>query len=308
MMMMMMMGTPNLNAYISGIVERKRSASLLEVASVASLLEGVEEEGCNEDYVFKCCCYRTSETGLMAACDDCDVWSHAHCNGYEELTDNDAYLCGFCLVAKENTNCKPICCNGEGKDKEAFLVCRSCRGIAHPGCIGGLGLDPSDSPGPFTCNKCSKDANPEVSVFKTVKCSLKSVVKDDISIEKLQDAASRSSQIMTHGLHLLKLYLIHCFDNDLPLPRLDRKFVHSAMMVCCESTGRGGRLGEATAEIRCTLKGFAEEHYPVEKVSAYNLSAPMDYMADDVVTMYERNIQQQYEGYLQRYVDILTGE
>jgi hypothetical protein len=176
------------------------------------------------------------------------------------------------------------------------------------GCTGGLGPDPSDSPGPFTCNKCSKDTTPEVSVFKTVKCSLKSVVKDDISIKKLQDAASRSSQIMTHGLHLLKLYLIHCFDNDLPLPRLDRKFVHSAMMVCCGSTGRGARLGEAAAEIRNTLTGFAEEHYPVEKVSAYHLKTVLDYMADDVVTMYERNIQQQYEGYLQRYVDILTGE
>jgi hypothetical protein len=124
------------------------------VSSKASLPEGAEGEGWNEDYVFKCCCNRSSETGLMAACDVCDVWSHNFCNGYGELKDNDAYLCGFCLVAKGDTNCKPICCNGEGKDKEAFLVCRSCQAMVHVSCQGDI--RPDMLAAPFVCWNCGE--------------------------------------------------------------------------------------------------------------------------------------------------------
>ncbi len=48
--------------------------------------------------------------------------------------------------------------------------------------------------------------------YQCIKTSLKSVVKDDIVVSKLMEAALRTNSIMIHTLQLLKLYLIHCYD------------------------------------------------------------------------------------------------
>ena len=61
--------------------------------------------------------------------------------------------------------------------------------------------------------------------FQCVKTSLKSVVKNEAVIEKLTQAALLTNRIMTHSLHFLKLYLIHCYDAGDALPAIDKPFV-----------------------------------------------------------------------------------
>ena len=59
--------------------------------------------------------------------------------------------------------------------------------------------------------------------FQCVKTSLKSVVKDEAIIEKLTNAALLTNRIMTHSLHFLKLYLIHCSDAGDALPTINKQ-------------------------------------------------------------------------------------
>ena len=50
---------------------------------------------------------------------------------------------------------------------------------------------------------------------KTIKVALKNIVKDDIVIEKLGDVVVKAHKIVTHTLQFMKLYFIHCYDNDI---------------------------------------------------------------------------------------------
>lgn len=67
-----------------------------------------------------------------------------------------------------------------------------------------------------------------------VKTSLKSVLKNNVVIAELTDAALRFNSIIIHTLQLLKLYLFHSCDEGVELPMLDRQFVTSIMKVLCK--------------------------------------------------------------------------
>jgi hypothetical protein len=67
--------------------------------------------------------------------------------------------------------------------------------------------------------------------YQTIKTSLKSVVKDEVVIEKLTNAAT-----LTH-LQFLKLYSNHLFDTG---NAVDKPFVNAVMKILCgKSNNRG---------------------------------------------------------------------
>jgi hypothetical protein len=62
------------------------------------------------------------------------------------------------------------------------------------------------------------DPVPGLPSYQTIKTSLKRVARNDVVIEKLQEATKRVNTIITHGLHFLKLYLLHCYETGVPFP------------------------------------------------------------------------------------------
>ena len=151
------------------------------------------------------------------------------------------------------------------------------------------------------------DEEADGAYFQTIKTSLKSVVKNPMVIEKLIDAANLTNQIMTHTLQFMKLYLIHCYDNDEALPMLDRPFVTAVMKVLCQSpaTGRPPKL--ETLLLKQKLKEFHEVHYlPIMQntLNYKHLNTVLDYMSNDIETMYENNVKQRYFTYVERFVNI----
>lgn len=143
--------------------------------------------------------------------------------------------------------------------------------------------------------------------YQCIKTSLKSVVRDDAVIAKLQDAALRANAIMTHTLQLLKLYLIHCYDSGTPLPTIDRQFVTSVMKILCEEPNCGRPPNEETKRIKDTLKAFYKEHYKpcvVGRLNYRHMSTVLEYLAIDVITMYENNIKQHFVEYVERFINV----
>ncbi len=163
------------------------------------------------------------------------------------------------------------------------------------------------------CNCTMQD--PCKAFYQCIKTSLKSVVRDDIVIEKLQDAATRANSIMIHTLQLLKLYLLHCHDMGEPLPLLDRQFVTSVMKVLCEEPTSGRPPSVETKRIKEMLKAFYSEHYEphmkiqhsvldFSKLNYRHLKTVLDYLSTDVITMYETNIKQHFVEYVERFVNV----
>lgn len=145
--------------------------------------------------------------------------------------------------------------------------------------------------------------------FQCIKTSLKSVVRNEAVIQKLGNAALLTNRIMTHALQFLKLYLIHCFDRGDPLPAIDKPFVNAVMKILCEKTTNGGRPpSTATQELKAHLTEFYREHFEYLTCDTMNythLNTVLDYMAIDVITMYENNIKQHFCEYVERFVNVV---
>ena len=133
------------------------------------------------------------------------------------------------------------------------------------------------------------------------------MVQNEIVIEKLQDAALRANKIMTHTLQLIKLYLLHCYDKSIEFPKIDRQFVTSVMKVLCKEPKTGRPPKEETKRIKDKLKSFYEAHYEAyiaEKLDYTHLNTVLDYLAIDVITMYENNIKVHYVEYVKKFVNV----
>ncbi len=88
------------------------------------------------------------------------------------------------------------------------------------------------------CPESMKEPPDPIPTYQTIKTSLKRVARNDVVIEKLQEATKRANTIMTHGLHLLKLYLLHCYETGLPFPKLDKEFIKEVLKVRVRTPSR----------------------------------------------------------------------
>lgn len=143
--------------------------------------------------------------------------------------------------------------------------------------------------------------------YRCIKTSLKSVVKEKIVIDKLTDTAIRANNIMIHTLQFMKLYFIHCYDTNIPLPVIDKQFIMSVMKILCKPPTTGRAPSEKTKAIKHVLKEFHEQHYKssmIDELNYRDMTGTLDYLATDVVTMYENNIKQHFVEYVERFVNV----
>ncbi|CAK9866201.1 unnamed protein product [Sphagnum jensenii] len=144
------------------------------------------------------------------------------------------------------------------------------------------------------CPKSMKEPPDLIPTYQMIKMSLKRVALNDVVIEKLQEATKRANTIMTHGLHFLKLYLLHCYETGLPFPKLDKEFVKEVLKVPAKL---GRPAGEKDASTKRVLRDLYDQHYKpyVRKEVPYtHLNMVIDYMAIEVITMYENNIKARF--------------
>ena len=112
-----------------------------------------------------------------------------------------------------------------------------------------------------------------------------------------------------HSLQLLKLYFLHLYDADRPFPTIDKQFTNALLKTVCALL----RLPAASRErgyckYQNDLKAFYNAHYQSlqpETLKYTHLNTVLDYLAIDVVTLYENNIKQRFVGYVERFVDVV---
>jgi hypothetical protein len=156
-----------------------------------------------------------------------------------------------------------------------------------------------------------KDKPPEF--FKSIKTSLKSVLKHpEINIKILNDAVVKSNKIVIHTLQFLKLYLLDYYENNnQTLPDISKELINNSMKVVCgqKTEKRGKPANKETIELKDTLISFFNQHYlPLtqnDPIDYAGLNTILDYLKEDVITMYENNIQLHYVEYVERYVNVV---
>jgi hypothetical protein len=157
----------------------------------------------------------------------------------------------------------------------------------------------------------AKDKPPEF--FKSIKTSLKSVLKHpEINISKINDAVIKTNKIVIHTLQYLKLYLLDYYENNNNnLPVISKEFINNSMKIVCgeKEEKRGKPPKKETVEMKEQLTKFFKEHYlPLmqnDPIDYSGLNTVLDYLKEDIITMYENNIQLHYVEYVERYVNVV---
>jgi hypothetical protein len=157
----------------------------------------------------------------------------------------------------------------------------------------------------------AKEKPPEF--FKSIKTSLKSVLKHpEINTKILNDAVVKSNKIVIHTLQFLKLYLLDYYENNnQTLPIISKELINNSMKVVCgeKTEKRGKPANKETIELKDILISFFNQHYlPLtqnDPIDYAGLNTILDYLKEDVITMYENNIQLHYVEYVERYVNVV---
>lgn len=142
---------------------------------------------------------------------------------------------------------------------------------------------------------------------KAIKVGLKTIVRDDIVIQKLGDVVVRANKIVIHTLQFMKLYFIHCYDTEKPFPVVDRALVKCFMKVLCKSPSQGRPPSETTIATKAELEKFYKLHYEHlkdEELTYTHMNTILDYLADTITTIYENNIEQRYMSYIDRFINV----
>mmetsp|Transcript_1262 Transcript_1262/g.1863 ORF Transcript_1262/g.1863 Transcript_1262/m.1863 type:complete len:454 (+) Transcript_1262:513-1874(+) len=169
---------------------------------------------------------------------------------------------------------------------------------------------------PFKGKKGIHKVNKSKPIIKCIKFSLHKFVKDENTRFIIEETVLKGHKIVIHTLQFMKLYMIYCFDEDIPFPKINRNFVTSIIKVICRprtTTGDpngkklGGPFSEQTRNNINTLTNFYNVHYKpfmLEELEYDHMSSIIDYLSDDIVIMYANNIKQHYIEYIERYVNV----
>src|SRR5438445_9930154 len=92
---------------------------------------------------------------------------------------------------------------------------------------------------------------PDKHHYKAIKTSLKSIIKNYTNIRKINGVVIMCNKIVIHTLQLMKLYIIHLYDNNEKLPIINKQFITSVMKtVCVDSRQGGGKQNENTTILK----------------------------------------------------------
>ena len=145
------------------------------------------------------------------------------------------------------------------------------------------------------------------SSYFAIKNRLSNIISNQKDLSIINDAVSRTHQIVIHTYQFIKLYLIHLLDNHLPFPTIDREFIYTCMIVLTyKKDKRGGEPEDATLALLDDLQPFYEQYYyPLNphKISRHLLGQILEYEATGILTDITNNIETHYLKYVRRFID-----
>jgi hypothetical protein len=145
--------------------------------------------------------------------------------------------------------------------------------------------------------------------YKGVKVPIKYVLKNpEINLSKINDAVMRTHKIVIHGSMFMKLYLLDYYNKHNTIPEIDHSFAVNCLKIVCVKGGSGRPPSDETKQLKDKLNSFYEEHYKSlrqdDNLKYTHMNTILDYLADDIITMYKNNIQLHYVEYVERFVNV----
>ena len=147
--------------------------------------------------------------------------------------------------------------------------------------------------------------------YKTVKTSLKSIVKDKSTIITINNAVKQVNKIVIHTYNFLKLYCLHTLSTTNKLPTITEELINNISKIMCKEDPRGSKPSEDTQKIKDTLKTFYNNHYKQliykeEDLSYTGLNTVLDYEKINMITVIQNHIMNHFYDFLNRYINVIV--
>ena len=158
--------------------------------------------------------------------------------------------------------------------------------------------------------KVKKKNEDNYDYMKTVKNNIKNVIRDANSSKIINDLTIKTNKIVIHAYQYIKLYCLHLFDNNLPIPKLDKEFICDVFkVITIRKCGSGGYSTEKMPQQLKDLTEFYKEYYSKlldgNEILYYDkMSYILAYEAIDMETNIENIIREYFLHHLNKYINI----
>jgi hypothetical protein len=148
------------------------------------------------------------------------------------------------------------------------------------------------------------------SAYTTIKTTLKSVLHNHKEIQPIiNNLVFEMNDLMIHSYQFIRLYVLNCYNNNLPLPEINEKFI----LYCIKTLGIRDKRGIQSndTELLETLQKFYDKEYqPLlnhEKTSLKNKPHILPYLAIQLHTSLSNNIQEHFIQHFLRFINKTTN-
>ena len=149
--------------------------------------------------------------------------------------------------------------------------------------------------------------------YKTVKTSLRSIVKDDVVCEKINNCVKTSNRIVIKTYLFLRLLTLHNYHNKIVNPIIDNDFVDYCIRTVSIRKDKRGIKDSKNLELKNMLNEFYEQEFkpllPLnEEIETYTgMTFILPYLAEQISSVIKTNIKEHYVTRLKRYLNIIHG-
>jgi hypothetical protein len=151
----------------------------------------------------------------------------------------------------------------------------------------------------------------ELSAYKTLKIPLKTILCNRKEVQPvLNHLVFDINDLVTYTYQFIRLYLLHLYHQQLPLPVIDETFV----LYCVKTLGVRDNRGRQSANTQLleTLQEFYDmEYQPLlhhEKTDLKNTTFLLPYVATQVTTCLSNNLQEHFLQHFLRFINKTTQE
>lgn len=146
-------------------------------------------------------------------------------------------------------------------------------------------------------------------IYKTVKTSLKSIVKSDDYLQTINRIVFRMNKIVIHAYNFFKLFCLYLHHSDQTFPDINQYLIVMIIKTICKANTSGRKFANKNQKLREQLNAFYEEIYkPLMKetddISYTNLTQMIEYEATIIITGLSNHIQEHFVDMINRIVNI----
>ena len=142
--------------------------------------------------------------------------------------------------------------------------------------------------------------------FKSIKTSMKSIIKDVDTQKKINELVIRINDIVIDVYQFIKLYILKKLNDNQQLPVINSDFIKYCITALGTRDNRGKKIKE-TPLLQEILNFYTDEFQPINKHVKYqlnNLSFTLPYVIISVETCIKNNIKEHFIKRLAKFINI----